>query len=242
MEAWAAQWTASRPPGAFRFISEKDAGMYDAVNRGLRRASGEILAYLNCDEQYLPGALAAVDRFFHAHPDVEVVFGDSVVVDEGGRYICHRQVVAPTRYHTQVVTLGVLTAATFFRRSVIAERGLFFDPSWRANGDSAWVLDLLRAGVRMAVLREFVAAFTDTGANLITQPHAVAEQVRLRETAPRWAQRLAPVWQLQHRLRRLLAGLYSPKALSYAIYTTASPHQRRTFAVERPTFLWAGRF
>ena len=39
---------------------EKDQGMYDAVNRGLRRASGDILAYLNCDEQYLPGALAMV--------------------------------------------------------------------------------------------------------------------------------------------------------------------------------------
>ena len=36
---------------------EKDGGMYDAVNRGYRRAQGDILAYLNCDEQYLPGAL-----------------------------------------------------------------------------------------------------------------------------------------------------------------------------------------
>src|ERR1039458_7906042 len=43
---------------------EKDAGMYDAVNRGLRRASGEILAYLNCDEQYLPGTLITVKAFF----------------------------------------------------------------------------------------------------------------------------------------------------------------------------------
>jgi glycosyltransferase involved in cell wall biosynthesis len=45
---------------------EKDAGMYDAVNRGYRRATGDILAYLNCDEQYLPGALAAVKSFFEA--------------------------------------------------------------------------------------------------------------------------------------------------------------------------------
>src|SRR5580704_18539304 len=51
---------------------EKDTGMYDAVNRGYRRASGDILAYLNCDEQYLPGGLAAVEKFFAANPRVEV--------------------------------------------------------------------------------------------------------------------------------------------------------------------------
>src|SRR5438445_797489 len=53
---------------------EKDTGMYDAVNRGFRRAGGDILAYLNCDEQYLPGALKRVGDFFATHPEVEVVF------------------------------------------------------------------------------------------------------------------------------------------------------------------------
>src|SRR5882724_5931627 len=46
---------------------EEDKGMYDAVNRGLRRAQGQILAYINCDEQYLPGALRTVWDFFEAH-------------------------------------------------------------------------------------------------------------------------------------------------------------------------------
>src|SRR6267378_1605118 len=52
---------------------EADRGMYDAVNRGLRRARGEILAYLNCDEQYLPGALKGVWQFFQDHPEVEML-------------------------------------------------------------------------------------------------------------------------------------------------------------------------
>jgi glycosyltransferase involved in cell wall biosynthesis len=56
---------------------EKDRGMYDAVNRGLSRASGDIMAYLNCDEQYLPGALSAVREYFEANPEVEVAFGDA---------------------------------------------------------------------------------------------------------------------------------------------------------------------
>src|ERR1700685_140160 len=70
-------------------IIEKDAGMYDAINRGYRRATGDILAYLNCDEQYLPGALKAVRDFFEANPGVEVALAGTIVIDAGGQYICH---------------------------------------------------------------------------------------------------------------------------------------------------------
>ena len=62
------EWLLTDP--RVKAFSEKDAGMYDAVNRGLRRASGEILSYLNCDEQYLPGALPhAVAAYFERHPE-----------------------------------------------------------------------------------------------------------------------------------------------------------------------------
>src|SRR5678815_4420793 len=67
---------------------EKDKGMYDAVNRGFKRARGEILAYVNCDEQYLPGALAAVDSYFSEHPEIDVVFADAVVVNSAGEFFC----------------------------------------------------------------------------------------------------------------------------------------------------------
>src|ERR1700723_1967596 len=67
---------------------EKNSGMYDAVNRGYRRAPGDILCYLNCDEQYLPGALAGVKSFFEANPQVEVALAGSIVTDGEGNYIC----------------------------------------------------------------------------------------------------------------------------------------------------------
>ena len=60
---------------------EKDAGMYAAVNRGYRRATGDILAYLNCDEQYLPGARKSVHEFFERHPHVDVALAGTIVVD-----------------------------------------------------------------------------------------------------------------------------------------------------------------
>src|SRR3989442_942101 len=76
---------------------EKDRGMYDAVNRGFRRATGDLLAYLNCDEQYLPGALAAVRNYFLQNPKKEVVFANCIVVDSNGNYICDRRGSIPDK-------------------------------------------------------------------------------------------------------------------------------------------------
>ena len=67
-----------------RLYVEQDKGMYDAINRGLRRSEGEICAYLNCDEQYLPGALAQVTAAFGRSPKTDVLFAGSLVVDGRG--------------------------------------------------------------------------------------------------------------------------------------------------------------
>ena len=53
--------------------------MYDAINRGFAKASGDILAWLNCDEQYLPGALAKVADHFARHPRTDILFGDIIL-------------------------------------------------------------------------------------------------------------------------------------------------------------------
>jgi glycosyltransferase involved in cell wall biosynthesis len=236
LEAWAAG-----QPG-LRLYVEEDNGMYDAVNRGLRRARGEILAYLNCDEQYLPGTLAVAADFFAQHPTVDVAFGNVVVVDALGKYICSREALLPQLYHTWVCTLPVFTAATFFRRRIMDEHKLYFNDQWREVGDAVWVLELLKRGIPMAPLGRFMTTFTDTGENLMLRPSAIREQKRLRESAPKWARWLRPLWILQHRLRRLLHGVYMPCKLTYSIYTHESPTKRQTFAVDKPTYIWPGRF
>src|SRR5688572_16101945 len=52
-------------------IVEKDKGQSDAVNKGVARATGEIIAWLNSDDTYTPGALRAVGEFFAAHPEID---------------------------------------------------------------------------------------------------------------------------------------------------------------------------
>ena len=217
---------------------ERDRGMYDGINRGLQKASGEILAYLNCDEQYLPGALKLVLQFFKEHPDIEVAFGHTVAVDVAGKYLWHRKVLVPTRAHTAVLPLSTLTCATFFRRSLIAKRKIGFDPAWRYCGDCVWILAMLDAGVPMAVIPQFTSVFTHTGSNLSLDAKAQEEARKFWAAAPAWNQQLRPLVLLHHRLRRWLGGIYSQRPFDFSLFTHESPHARVSRHVQRPTFRW----
>jgi GT2 family glycosyltransferase len=66
------------------WVSEKDSGQAEAINKGLARAKGKILAWLNSDDYYLPDAISAAVKIFQQHPDVVLVYGDMLAVDENG--------------------------------------------------------------------------------------------------------------------------------------------------------------
>jgi glycosyltransferase involved in cell wall biosynthesis len=221
-------------------IVEKDDGMYDAVNRGYRRATGDVLAYLNCDEQYLPGALAAVEKYFLAHPGVEVVLAGSIVTDGDGNYLCHRHSLVPSPHHVWF-RFPILTSGIFIRRKVIHERGIYFDTKWRDLGDFHWVLALMRQQVPMAVCDTFTSVFADTGENMNLKPNAIREKDETARMIPLWLRLLKPLWILSHRLRRLRAGHFQLKPTSYAIYTKQSPTRRVTIEVPKPTAVWWNR-
>ncbi len=217
---------------------EKDAGMYDAINRGLARAQGDLIAYLNCDEQYLPGALQSVAEYFDSHPEVEMVFGDAVAVDTQGEYLFHRKMLTPRLWHTWTCPLATLTCATFFRRSVIDARRILFAPEWKIIGDNEWMLRVIQSGARQAVLRRFTSVFTQTGANLSLDARADEETRRFRATAPRLSLLLRNPVLLHHRLRRLLGGVYQQEPFSFHLHTLSSPAARVRHEAARPTSRW----
>jgi hypothetical protein len=210
--------------------------MYDAINRGLRRAEGEFLAWLNCDEQYLPGALLRATRFFEAHPDVDVLFGDVVMTDPDGSYVCHRKMQVPLKYHSWTCHLSTLSCAMFFRRRVVFDYDFWFESKLRDAGDAEWMLRLLNGRVKMAALGAFTSVFTRTGANMSAADNARRENRDLFNAAPAWARAARPLIVLHHRVRRLLGGMYSQRPFSYAIYTQSSPQTRQPFFVARPQF------
>jgi len=69
------------------WVSEPDRGQTDAINKGFSRAQGEIFAWLNSDDNYLPGAVAGAVAYLQEHPNAGMVYGDANLVDENGLVI-----------------------------------------------------------------------------------------------------------------------------------------------------------
>ncbi len=67
------------------WVSEKDRGQADAINKGFAHATGDIVAWLNSDDYYLQGAVGAAVKVFEENPDVVLVYGDMLAVDEQGK-------------------------------------------------------------------------------------------------------------------------------------------------------------
>lgn len=216
---------------------EEDSGMYDAINRGLSKASGDICAYLNCDEQYLPGALVKVERFLSAHRSADVLFGDVILADRTGRPLSYRRSILPTREHLHAAHLNTLTCATFFRRPIF-ERGFHFDPQWKAAGDAEWIDRLLAHNIRMAVLPEPLAIFTFTGQNLGASAVSRAEEEGWKRSQPQKVKASQASVVVAHRLRKLISGAYRPRRVEIDIFTMDSPTKRKHFARGRVGFRW----
>lgn len=69
------------------WVSEPDHGQTDAINKGFSHARGEILAWLNSDDTYLPGAVSQAVAYLQAHPEAGMVYGDANLIDESGGVI-----------------------------------------------------------------------------------------------------------------------------------------------------------
>jgi glycosyltransferase involved in cell wall biosynthesis len=105
------------------WVSEKDSGQADAINKGLARAKGEILAWLNSDDFYLPGAVSAAMTVFDQNPEVVLVYGDMLAVDEDGRAINtlkYRQLSMQDLLCFQIIG----QPSAFFRRDALEKAGM----------------------------------------------------------------------------------------------------------------------
>jgi glycosyltransferase involved in cell wall biosynthesis len=219
-----------------RWISGKDNGMYDALNKGLAMAHGEIIGHLNADEQYLIGTLDKVIRFFDEHPEVDYITGDYLMVDKHGELIAYRKSFPafwPFFFSNYLYTF---TCTLFYRKKVVEK--LRYNDRLKAIADVDFLYNIQRQKFKGHHIKSFMATFTYTGANLSMLQNTVAERnMYEKKMLPPWFNLFRFVFKISFYGARLLYGtLWQKGPLTYDIYTAAVPAKRKKIQVNSPSW------
>lgn len=141
-----------------QWISQPDGGQADAVNKGIQRTQGDVIAWINSDDIYYPDAFSTVKSVFQTHPDFDVVYGNAHWIDEAGNFLAAYPVVS-WNYKKLKQECYISQPATFFRRRIVENLGALNTELnycmdyelWLRYGEhsSFYYVNTLLAGARM---------------------------------------------------------------------------------------------
>jgi glycosyltransferase involved in cell wall biosynthesis len=141
------------------WTSEQDSGQSEALNKGFRRAKGEIIGWLNSDDRYRPGCFEHVIQAFEDNPGVDVIYGDYLTMDELGKVLQIKREIDFSAfillYHR---VLYIPTTATFFRRRIFEEDN-WLEENLQYAMDLEFFIRLSARGYRFKHLPEILADF-----------------------------------------------------------------------------------
>lgn len=197
-----------------------DDGHAHAVNLGFEHASGEVMAYLNSDDLLLPGSLRYVAGYFEDHPEVDVVYGHRVLIDDNdmeiGRWVL-------PRHDDEVLSWGdwVPQETLFWRRGIWEKAGGMMDQSYPFALDWDLLVRLRDAGANTVRLPRFLGAFRiheaqKSSAIIATQGReemdALRKRIHGREVTRKEISRTVRPYKRRH---HVLQKLYRVRLLRY---------------------------
>ena len=153
------------------WVSEPDGGQSDAINKGFAKATGELVAWLNADDFYLPGVFDRVAEAYAADPEAPFYFGDGLRVDEAGTPLSNFFPPESLRFDREALVMGlnyILQPSTFINRHHLEQVG-YLDASLHYGMDSDIWMRLSSLGtpraipVALSATREYGSTKTASG-------------------------------------------------------------------------------
>ncbi|MEI7997939.1 MAG: glycosyltransferase family 2 protein [Candidatus Omnitrophota bacterium] len=165
-----------------KVICEKDKGQSDALNKGFKAASGDIVGWLNADDEYLPGCFEHIRDAFTKHSEYDLLYGDYRFVDVNGDLIRVRKELGFDEFMLKYLhVLYIPTTTTFFRRKVFDE-GNFLDINYHYAMDYEFFIRLSAQGYTFGHVPQVMADFrwhVDAKSQQISKAKAEMEKALL---------------------------------------------------------------
>ncbi|MBR2425726.1 MAG: glycosyltransferase [Lentisphaeria bacterium] len=177
-------------------ISEKDNGIYDAMNKGIRNSRNEILSFLNADDYYLDGTLALVRKTFEKHPESDIVHGNILV---------NGKVFKPANGLASFGGARIFHPAAFIRRSLFDKLGMY-DDKYRICADLDFFLRAKEAGAKFTYIDQPLTDFALDGLSTSARSKTALE-VRMILLNHGYSRSFAYGYYYAMKLRTVLASL-----------------------------------
>lgn len=155
-----------------KVISEKDKGIYDAMNKGLRLATGDYVLFLNAgDELYDDQTL---EKVFSSASDADAYYGDTMIVDDSGRELGGRRLSPPVNMTWKSLQFGMCVS----HQSFIAKRSLAgeYDLKYKISGDIDWTIRVLKQSRNAVHAGIFISRFLEGGTSAQRRKEGLKER------------------------------------------------------------------
>jgi glycosyltransferase involved in cell wall biosynthesis len=186
------------------WVSEKDKGQAEAINKGLARAKGEYVAWVNSDDHYFPGAVGAAVKVFSEHPEAALVYGDVAAIDAAGN-IFNRMTYGNWGLEGLLCFKIIGQPSVFIRRSALEKAG-YLDMKYHFMLDTQLWMRVAQYGEMIYVPELWSAARYHADAKNVAQAPRFGEDAF---TVYEWMQQEPGLQDFLNKNRnKILAGLY----------------------------------
>ncbi len=137
------------------WVSERDDGIYDAMNKGVKIAKGEYIAFINADDWYEEGVLQEVADILQKHNNIDILAGDISIVDEDGKPIVVRK-GSFEEYGKNLHHQAIFVSSRHYKQ-------LFFDTSYRLAADRDFIVKVMKTDPKIYKFDRVIANFRQGG-------------------------------------------------------------------------------
>ena len=173
-----------------RIVSEPDNGLYDAMNKGLRQASGDYICFLNAGD-FFPNANVLdtiVSRSLTGKSRQQlpaVIYGDTDIVDNAGNFLRHRRIAPPRNLTWRSFRKGMLVCHQAFYARLDIARTVPYDTRYRYSADVDWCIRVMkeaeRMGAGLAYVDSVVVNYTQEGQTTKHHRDSLKERYRVMQ-------------------------------------------------------------
>lgn len=162
----------------FRWISEPDKGLYDAMNKGIDMATGDFLWFMNAgDKIYDVETLSQIQTAISENPESDVIYGQSLIIDEDDQPLGERHKVAPK----VLIRKSLLNGLVVCHQSIVVRKTIapHYDLQYKVSADYDWTNKVLRKSKGNIYINDYLSRFMVAGLSAVQRKRSWKERYEI---------------------------------------------------------------